>query len=402
MDEDLAKAAVNEKNGRCGNSELPPTYIEGYHDLDAVKQMKYRNLGNTNMIVSQLSYGVSAVGSVFRETDDQESYRVIEHLVKSGVNWIDAAPWYGQGKGESVLGQALKEKKIPRQAFYLSTKVGRYSLDRDKMFDFSAEKVMQSVDESLSRMGVDYVDVIQVHDMEFAQSIDVIINETLPALQKIKEMGKARHIGITGYPLENFQTVIERSPVNIDTVMSYCRCCLNDTTLLTQAMSFLKSKGVGVVSASANAMGLLTDRPPPAWHPASPAQLEACRHAVDHCREQQCDISRLAIAFTASQPGVHTCMISTASMQNARKNVRAAVSPLTTREQECTDTIRDKLFGPLEDDQVHWGWTDVTKHWAKIKELFVKTNGDEPCEELEALERRVKDPRTEWLKSLIK
>ena len=64
---------------------------------------------------------------------------------------------------------------------------------------------MRSVDESLARMGVEYVDVIQVHDMEFAPSLNIILNETLPALKKVKEQGKARYIGITGYPLEQFR-----------------------------------------------------------------------------------------------------------------------------------------------------------------------------------------------------
>ena len=144
--------------------------------------------------------------------------------------------------------QALKD--IPRDKYYLTTKVCRYQPEVDKMFDFSAERTIQSVDESLERMGVEYVDIIQVyrmlplsvmafvalprksniilpaktvrkiifpsypdldisnfkvHDMEFAPNLDIIINETLPALQKVKDAGKARFIGITGYPMDNFQ-----------------------------------------------------------------------------------------------------------------------------------------------------------------------------------------------------
>lgn len=117
----------------------------------------------------------------------------------------------------------------------MATKVGRYKPEVDEMFDFSAERTLRSVDESLQRLGLDYVDIIQVmrkkpkqfdkmshihvltrlhyrfsinsqvHDMEFAPNLDIIINETLPALQKIKQSGKARFIGITGYPLENFK-----------------------------------------------------------------------------------------------------------------------------------------------------------------------------------------------------
>ncbi|WAQ94830.1 GALDH-like protein [Mya arenaria] len=100
-------------------------------------------------VLSAVWWGASSFGSVFRSTDDSESVRVLETAIRSGVNLVDVAPWYGHGKAESVLGK--------------------------------------------------------VHDMEFAPSLDLIINETLPALQKVKDAGKARFIGITGYPLENFR-----------------------------------------------------------------------------------------------------------------------------------------------------------------------------------------------------
>lgn len=85
---------------------------------------------------------------------------MLELAVRSGINLIDTAPWYGHGKSESVLGKGLAN--IPRASYYLTTKVGRYLPDPAEMFDFRAEKVIRSVDESLQRLGLDYVDVIQV------------------------------------------------------------------------------------------------------------------------------------------------------------------------------------------------------------------------------------------------
>jgi hypothetical protein len=73
---------------------------------------------------------------------------------------------------------------------------------------------------------------LQVHDMEFAPSLDIIWRETLPALQKVKDAGKARFIGITGYPMDNFRRVIENSPVQIDTILTYCHFTMNDSSLL--------------------------------------------------------------------------------------------------------------------------------------------------------------------------
>lgn len=97
-----------------------------------------------------------------------------------------------------------------------------------------------------------------------------IINETIPALQKLKEVGKIRFIGITGLPLEIFSYVLDRVPLGaVDVILSYCHYGINDTTL-EDLLPYLKSKEVGVISASPLAMGLLTESGPPEWHPASP------------------------------------------------------------------------------------------------------------------------------------
>ena len=95
------------------------------------------------------------------------------------------------------------------------------------------------------------------------------MNETIPALQKLKETGKIRFIGITGLPLDIFTYVLDRVPPgSVDVILSYCHYSVNDSTLLG-LLPYLKSKGVGVISASPLAMGLLTENGPPEWHPAS-------------------------------------------------------------------------------------------------------------------------------------
>lgn len=144
---------------------------------------------------------------------------------------------YGQGKSERVLGQALKG--VPRQAYYLCTKVGRYAPELEQQFDFSASKVTRSVYESLERLGQEYLDVIQVHDIEFAPDLSILTSETLPALQRLQEAGVVRHIGITGYSLRVLEELLAKSPVELSTVLSYCHYTLNDTTLLTALPSLL-------------------------------------------------------------------------------------------------------------------------------------------------------------------
>src|SRR6185295_15632452 len=130
--------------------------------------MQYRQLGQTGLKVSILGYGASALGGVFGEIDEPESIKTVHIALDLGLNFIDVSPYYGLTRAETVLGKALKG--IPRDRYYLATKVGRYG---PAEFDFSAGRVIASVDESLTRLGVDYLDLIQCHDIEFG-SLDQV------------------------------------------------------------------------------------------------------------------------------------------------------------------------------------------------------------------------------------
>jgi aryl-alcohol dehydrogenase-like predicted oxidoreductase len=236
-----------------------------------------------------------------------------------GINFIDVSPYYGLTKAETVLGKALKG--IPRDRYYLATKVGRYG---GNQFDFSAERVAASVDESLARLGVDAIDLIQCHDIEFG-SLDQIVEETLPALRKIQAQGKVRFVGITGLPLKVFARVLERA--ELDTILSYCHYELNDTSL-AELIPVLQAKHIGIISASPLGMGLLTERGAPEWHPAPAEIKEACARAAAYCRSQGVDIAQLAIQFSLSNPDIATTLVSTATPKNITKNVEWLETPL--------------------------------------------------------------------------
>jgi aryl-alcohol dehydrogenase-like predicted oxidoreductase len=288
--------------------------------------MIYRTLGKTGLQVSPLSYGASPLGSVFRAVDESEGIRTVHIAIELGINFIDVSPYYGLTRAETVLGKALAE--IPRDQYYLATKVGRYG---ENEFDFSAGRVTASVDESLARLGLDYVDLIQCHDIEFGSLVQVVA-ETLPALRKVQEQGKARFVGITGYPLKIFRSVLDRTPV--DTILSYCRYSLNDTSLV-ELIPYLREKEVGIINASPLSMGLLTERGAPAWHPAPESHRAACARAAAYCRQKGTDIARVALQFAVSNPAIATTLVGTASPENLRKNaawIEEPVDPLLLAE----------------------------------------------------------------------
>jgi L-galactose dehydrogenase len=281
--------------------------------------VEYRTLGKTGLRVSTLSYGASSLGGVFRSVNEAEGIRAVHAAIDLGINFIDVSPYYGLTKAEAVLGDALKG--IPRDKYYLATKLGRYGEDA---FDFSPQRIASSVDESLARLGVDHVDLIQCHDIEFV-SLDQVVHEAIPALHKLKESGKVRYVGITGLPLKVFRYVLDRTEV--DTILSYCHYCLNDTALL-DLVPYLNQRGVGVINASPLGMGLLSNRGTPDWHPASQAIKETCARAAAFCHEQGVDIAQLAIQFSVLNPDLPTTLVGTANPKNIERNVRWTEMPI--------------------------------------------------------------------------
>jgi aryl-alcohol dehydrogenase-like predicted oxidoreductase len=281
--------------------------------------MEYRILGKTGLRVSVLSLGAASLGSVYREINEAEGLRTVRTAIDLGINFIDVSPYYGLTKAETVLGRALKE--IPRDKYYLATKVGRYG---DDEFDFSAARVTASVDESLRRLNIDHIDLIQCHDIEFG-SLDQVVDETIPALRKVRDTGKVRFIGITGLPLKIFRYVLERTEV--DTILSYCHYALNDVAL-DGLIPFLQAKNVGIINASALSMGLLTDRGIPAWHPATDDMKEACAKAAALCHSKGSNISQLAMQFALANQKIHTTLVGTANPENLKNNVKWIESPI--------------------------------------------------------------------------
>jgi L-galactose dehydrogenase len=155
--------------------------------------MDYRKLGKTDLNLSLIGFGGAALGGVFGEIDPGEGMRAVHLAVDSGINFFDTSPYYGITLAETRLGAALAGR---RERVILATKCGRYGMAE---FDFSAKRVTASMDESLRRLQTDYIDLFQVHDLEFGDA-QQIIDETLPALRQLQQQGKARYVGITGYP----------------------------------------------------------------------------------------------------------------------------------------------------------------------------------------------------------
>jgi len=307
--------------------------------------MNYRKLGKTGLEVSSLSFGASSLGSVFRATRENESIEAVEAAIEGGINLIDVSPYYGHYKAETVLGKALRN--IPREKYYLSTKVGRYGKDGVNTWDYSGRRATESVYESMERLGVDYIDLINVHDIEFQAAMEgglqKVVDETLPALTELKRKGLVGHVGITDLQLQNLRWVVEHTEEGtVETVLNFCHYCLNDDALIDYAGLF-EQRGVGIINASPLSMGLLSQRGVPDWHPAPKALVRACQRAAQYCEERGYEIERLAVQFAVSNDRIASTLFSSANPENVRRNIAwASEEPDWQLVKEVQDIIGDQ------------------------------------------------------------
>ncbi len=271
-------------------------------------------LGKTDINVSKLSFGAAPLGGAYGDFTQKDADTAVRTALDYGITTFDTSPYYGKGRSEEVLGQALKG--INRDAFTVITKCGRYDV---ASFDFSADRVRRSVDESLSRLKLDHIDLLLCHDIEF-DNPETVIFETLPALRDVVKAGKVRALGVSGLPLGIFRTVLDETP--LDAILSYSHACLNDDSLV-EMMPYFNDKNVGVIAASPLSMGLLTHAGPPDWHPATAELREAVSRAVHYCEGRDLDLSDIAISWSYRLAGPASLLVGMNNPATVHANVKA-------------------------------------------------------------------------------
>ncbi|KAJ6538994.1 NADP-dependent oxidoreductase domain-containing protein [Mycena capillaripes] len=267
-------------------------------------------------------------------------FRTVQLALRYGINAFDTSAYYGPS--ELLLGNALNALKdeFPRSSYRLMTKCGRYGMAE---FDYSPTKIRASVKRSLERLQTDYLDVVHLHDIEFVATEvapkrtgdhtsalredtaaygltegeeamirgegDQRVLDAFAELQKMKEEGLIKHIGITGYPLYTLLRValliLHNPPFKpVDVMLSYSNLTLQSGTFLQFAPQLLERAHVQqLLAASPFSMGLLTDVGPPSWHPASPVLLAASVQAAEESKAGGRSLADLATGYCIRHTG---------------------------------------------------------------------------------------------------
>jgi L-galactose dehydrogenase len=310
--------------------------------------MKYNLLGKAGIKVSRLSFGASSLGSVFRPVAENEAIQAVHVALDCGINYFDVAPAYGGTLSETILGKALRG--VPRDRYYLSTKVGKYTLPGnygEDTLDYSRTRIRASIEESSKRLGTDYFDLIHIHDIEYQgrKHTEWALREGFESVMELKKEGRIGSVSFGIYPMDLWMRIF--SSLDVDAGLVHNHYCLNDTRIL-ELLPIIQSRRIGIINGSPFASGLLTNRGPADWHPAAPEDRAIFRAAAEFCRTQGVSISQLALQFASQNPDIPTTLFSSADPESVRRNVQWHEQPydsvLLAQVQKILESVNNKQW----------------------------------------------------------
>ena len=300
--------------------------------------MRTSRLGRSAVEVTQLGFGGGPLGGLFAPLDDDTAAGALAAAWDCGIRYFDTSPHYGIGVSERRVGELLRRKL--RAEFTLSTKVGRVLVPQDpagrtdesfevpathrRVWDFSREGVLRSVDDSLTRIGVDRIDVLFLHDAE--DHFEAALRDGYPALAELRAQGIVGAIGAGMYHTGKLTRLVQET--DIDVVMLSGRYTLLDHSAIGDLLPACAARGVSVLAASIFNSGVLATPRPGAtarfdYEPATPQLLRRAHRIADVCEAHGVTLPQVAMAFPLRHPVVVGIVAGIRSAEEARRNAEA-------------------------------------------------------------------------------
>lgn len=305
--------------------------------------MRTHRLGRTEVQVTEVGFGSGPLGGLYEPLDDETAAQALEAAWEAGIRYFDTAPHYGIGHAERRVGKFLRGK--PRDAYTLSTKVGRLLVEQDaagrtdesfevpathrRVWDFSRDGVHRSVEDSLQRTGIDRIDVLFLHDAE--QHFETALGEGYPALAELRDQGVVGAIGAGMWDPELLTRLVREA--DVDVLMLAGRYTLLQQPALDDLLPACEQHGVAVLAAAVFSSGLLAvPRPEQGarhdYAPAAPALLERVHRIADVCEVHGVTLPQAAMAFPLQHPVVAGVVLGMRTADEVRTNLAGFRSDL--------------------------------------------------------------------------
>jgi D-threo-aldose 1-dehydrogenase len=300
--------------------------------------MRTSRLGGSAVEVTEIGFGGGPLGGLFEPLDDDAAAETLAAAWDGGIRYFDTAPHYGIGHSERRTGAFLRRQ--PRADFTLSTKVGRLLVPQDaegrgdeyfevpathgRVWDFSRDGVRRSIEDSLTRMGVDRVDVLFLHDAE--EHFEAALHDGHPALAELRSEGVVGAIGAGMFDAGKLTTLVREA--DVDVVMLAGRYTLLEQFALDDLLPACAERGVSVLAAAVFNSGVLAEPRPAAgarfdYQPAPPELLQRAHRIADVCEAHGVTLPQAAIAFPLAHPVVAGVVIGMRSAEEVRRNLAA-------------------------------------------------------------------------------
>ena len=293
-----------------------------------------RELGSSGVRVTRFALGTAPLGGLYEPVGEADARATVDEAWRLGVRTFDTAPHYGAGVAEQRLGAALRER--PRSELVLSTKVGRLLVEPgtpapsmfaedsglERRFDFSADGVRRSLEDSLERLGLDRVDIVLVHDPD--DHLDEAIASALPALAALRDEGVIGAIGAGMNTVAPLVRIVREA--DVDCILLAGRHTLLDHSASAELLPLCVERGVSVIAAGVLNSGILADPRDGAtfdYEPATAARLEQARRVGAVCERHGVSLPVAATAFPLRHPAVACVLVGARSPDEVAADVEA-------------------------------------------------------------------------------
>ena len=283
--------------------------------------MEVRPVGRTGLEVSLLGFGAAPLANLYRDVPESEAYETVHAALEQGVTYFDTAPAYGAGVSETRLGVALEG--VPRDQFTLSTKVGRwFGPDGERVADYSRDGVLRSLEASLERLKLDYVDIVHIHDAD--HHYREAIEGAYPTLADLRSQGVIRAVSVG---MNQWQMLLDFANAGeFDCFMLAGRYTLLEQDALG-FMDMCAEQGISILAAGVYNSGILATGAKPGAkynYRDAPSEIMEKTQALEAvCARYGVPLTAAAMQFPLGHPAVASLVIGCSSPSRIARNLEA-------------------------------------------------------------------------------